>query len=600
MPIVRIEVEGRQIILHQLGGLGCATPEDLAGSTTFAEVVGLYVKALRERNSPLLEALPLDVDGPQGLAQLVGWLRALASTPLDRAATIVPSLAAVLDKRASLHEFVEGLYDFWRRHTRFLILHGEPGPNGRELRPYRAFAKTAELLTQLVRGLYRDGCENITGDHPQVYRQVAAGCSVGMVAVPKECKLPTGTQSVLASIPLIRQVLIVPPLIIDPPTNTRTGQFQRISENPLLNLTLDASKFLCYPARVGPLVIFVYFHQYFLELGGALANLFELATDDEIAAGPHAVFVYGAPAEAMAKYGSLPTVFFDDDTDNGLVAAIPREDRFGYFGYVKKMVLTLHNIVMMKRRRMPYHGAMTRIVMNDGASANVLMLGDTATGKSESLEAFRILGRDSVRELRIVADDMGSLEIGKDGRVLGYGTEVGAFIRLDDLQQGYAFGQIDRAIIMSPQKVNARAVLPVTGLDEVLHGYPVDIMLYANNYEEVDESHPIIERFATPDQALAVFREGAAMAKGTTTSKGLVHSYFANIFGPPQYKDLHDQLAKATFDAAFRSGAIVGQIRTRLGIPGYESRGPEEAAKALVALISGVGNGGVVSPIEAG
>ncbi len=49
-------------------------------------------------------------------------------------------------------------------------------------------------------------------------------------------------------------------------------------------------------------------------------------------------------------------------------------------------------------------------------------------------------------------------------------------------------------------------------------------MLYANNYEEVNESHPIIERFATPDQALAVFREGAAMAKGTTTSKGLVHS----------------------------------------------------------------------------
>ena len=47
MPIVRIEVEGRQIILHQLGGLGCATPEDLVGSTTFADVVGLYVKTLR-------------------------------------------------------------------------------------------------------------------------------------------------------------------------------------------------------------------------------------------------------------------------------------------------------------------------------------------------------------------------------------------------------------------------------------------------------------------------------------------------------------------------------------------------------------------------
>ncbi len=54
--------------------------------------------------------------------------------------------------------------------------------------------------------------------------------------------------------------------------------------------------------------------------------------------------------------------------------------------------------------------------------------------------------------------------------VLGYGTEIGAFVRLDDLQQGYAIGQIDRAIIMSPQKVNARVVLPVTTLHEVQRG----------------------------------------------------------------------------------------------------------------------------------
>jgi hypothetical protein len=197
-----------------------------------------------------------------------------------------------------------------------------------------------------------------------------------------------------------------------------------------------------------------------------------------------------------------------------------------------------------------------------------------------------VLGKDYIRELRIIADDMGSLEIDAQGRVLGYGTEIGAFIRLDDLQQGYAFGQIDRAIIMSPQKVNARAVLPVTTLGEVLHGYPVNILLYANNFEEVDESHPIIEQFPAPEQALNVFREGAAMAKGTTSAKGLVHSYFANIFGPPQYKTIHEELARQTFAAAFKAGVFVGQMRTRLGIPGLETRGPEEAAKELFSLIS--------------
>jgi hypothetical protein len=314
--------------------------------------------------------------------------------------------------------------------------------------------------------------------------------------------------------------------------------------------------------------------------------LFELATDAQIAKGPDAVYVYGAPPEMMKRYGELPTVFFDDEVNQLLIAAVPLEDRFGYFGYLKKMILTLHNVVMMKRGRMPFHGAMTRITLENGAAANVIILGDTATGKSESLEALRVIGEGRIRELEIIADDMGSIDITPDGDVIGYGTEVGAFVRLDDLQQGYAFGQIDRAIIMSPQKINARAVLPVTKIRNVLKGHQIDFFLYANNYEEIDEERSLIEVFSEWKQAIDVFRTGAAMAKGTTTSKGLVHSYFANIFGAPQYRDLHEQLAVKTFQAAFAKNVIVGQMRTRLAIPGYESRGPEAAARALLEMIA--------------
>jgi hypothetical protein len=49
---------------------------------------------------------------------------------------------------------------------------------------------------------------------------------------------------------------------------------------------------------------------------------------------------------------------------------------------------------------------------------------------------------------------------------------------------------------------------------------------------------------------------------------------------------LHEQLAINTFSVLFNSGVFVGQIRTRLGIPGYEAKGPEDAAKALLTLIS--------------
>ena len=76
------------------------------------------------------------------------------------------------------------------------------------------------------------------------------------------------------------------------------------------------------------------------------------------------------------------------------------------------------------------------------------------------------------------------------------------------------------------------------------------------------------------------------MSKGTTTSTGLVHCYFANIFGPAQRVELHDELARRTFEAAYAAGVYVGQLRTRLGIAGYEAEGPREAALALLDLIA--------------
>ncbi len=76
------------------------------------------------------------------------------------------------------------------------------------------------------------------------------------------------------------------------------------------------------------------------------------------------------------------------------------------------------------------------------------------------------------------------------------------------------------------------------------------------------------------------------MAKGTTTEKGIVHSYFVNIFGPVQYQELHEKLAKKYFKALFKSGVRVAQLRTRLGIPGLETKGPESAAEALFEVIS--------------
>ncbi len=579
MSLLRLDIDARQAVMHSEGSV-CARTQELVESEAFARVLGLYVDHCESHNPLLLQDL-----GLTGREQLLDLLRLLANNPIERVAGPWSGPGDFIAHRDRLHEFVEGLYDFWRRWDRILVVRADAPPRPGDKRPWRAFSEAVESLTRLVRDLYRDIAENITRDQPRVYRQVAAGAEVGVYAVPHRWPAPPRYRELLAGIPFVRQLLMYPPLLLDPPNNTRTGAFSEIADNPLDGLVLEREQWLCYPALVGRLVVFVYFHQRFAGLGLSLANLFEIASDQEIAGGPDAVFLYGVPGGALDRFGDLPTVFHDDRAGRLLVAAVPLEDRFGYFGYLKKMMLTLHNVAAMDRGVMPFHGAYTRLVLDDGSSANVVLIGDTATGKSETLEALRIAGDQRIRELRIVADDMGSLEVGADGRLRGYGTEIGAFVRLDDLRQGYAFGQLDRSIIMSPNRVNARVVLPVTSLEDVLRGYPIDYLLYANNYEPVDEAHPVVERFEQEQAALDVFRQGAAMSKGTTTATGLTQTYFANPFGAVQRIEQHEGLARQTFAAAFKAGCSLGSCarnwRCRRRV-----RRPSRAARALLDLIA--------------
>jgi hypothetical protein len=584
MPDKEFSQFGRQVVLNTEGEI-CGSGTELLRSPIFKRIVSQFCDELVKKDSPVVAIFRDFKERDGDWSAVVNLLRSLEENKIEDIAKLLPETQGFLESegRHDLHQFVESLYNYWRSFDRFMVLRSELGSGVHAQRPYRAFNSTVEKLTHVVRAAYRDICENITGSHPTIYRQVAAGFDVALIAVPKmNAGVPEDYRLLTENIPFIRQLWIQPPLIVDPPMNKRTGQFTRIPDNPFTDMRLKTNEWLCYPAQVGPLVIWVYFHESFIGLGCSLANLFELASDEQLKQVPDAIFFYGVPTEILKTYGDLPTVFYDDDKGGPLVGGIPAEPRFGYFGYLKKMILTLHNIAMMKKGCLPYHGAMLSISLKNGKTANILLMGDTATGKSETIEAFRTIGGEQIQSIDIIADDMGSLAIREDGKVLGYGTEIGAFVRLDDMQAGYAFEQIDRAILMSPYKVNARVVVPVTTLNIILKGYPVDYILYANNFEPTSEEKPILGFFQNATEALETFRGGKAMAKGTTTSSGLTETYFANVFGPPQYRDLHEPLAKKYFEAAYKSGAKVGQLRTQLGVDGFESKGPAEAAKALL------------------
>jgi len=560
----------------------CETAEELLASDKFRAVIDHSINYLKKRNSPLLGVFDGNAD-EAAVDDLVKTLSLLIKYESNIVPHIFDRSIPFLRDLQLLNDFVEHLYDYWRHFDRFIINDSEG--DRLDKRPYRTFNETIEQLTHLIRTVYRHVQENITGSHPTVYRQVRAGAEMAVISLPKEITWNDVKYNKLNSIPVIRQMLIYPPLVIQQPMNKRTGHFKRICQNPIDLVEFNPEEWLCYPAKVGKLIIMAYFNLNFIDLGLSMCNLFQLAEDADLEKKPDAVFIYGVPGDALDNLSTYSTVFCNDEPNSLFVGAIPDRLEFGYFGYLKKMILTLHNSIVMKSGNMPFHGAMVKILLHGDKQATILMMGDTGAGKSETLEAFRVLGEQQIREMKIIADDMGSIELDADDNPIGYGTEIGAFLRLDDLQPGYAYGHLDRSIIMNPSQVNARIVFPVTTFETIVRGHKIDYILYANNYEEIDNDHPVIERFDSPEWALEVFRGGAVMSKGTTTSTGLVHSYFANIFGPPEYRENHEKIVKKYFASFFKNGVFVGQMRTRLGIRGYETSGPREAALELLKII---------------
>src|SRR5699024_11481150 len=138
---------------------------------------------------------------------------------------------------------------------------------------------------------------------------------------------------------------------------------------------------------------------------------------------PDAIYLFGG------ENSKDQNVFYENK--NGLlIGYVNYTDKKDYFGYLKKMCLTLSNIISMKKSYLPIHGAGVNVVLQNGKTANVVILGDSGAGKSESIEAFRTLDTDYIKDMTVIFDGMVTFRL-KDDKVLAYGTVIGAFVMLD-------------------------------------------------------------------------------------------------------------------------------------------------------------------------
>lgn len=514
---------------------------------------------------------------------LIAVCRLLVSMKVDVIASAFPQYHALTEHRNDFLHLIEEIYNYWLGLERYSVLF-QRDQNTNLSRV--SFVDANSRFKDLILSFYRLIRVNITGNHPMVFRQMTAGINCGMVCHTNFWPIPTGYES-LKGIPFIDTILLETPFITYPKRNTRQGFFKETGQNPMSRISVNEHSFFCFPVKVGALLAYVYVHRDFLTHGVSLANLFQFAEENEIAGmRPDIILIFGGDtgSEEPEDY------YYLDKQNDMLVGMISHSMNYDYFGYMKKMMLTLHNIHQLHHGNLPIHGAMVKIVLKSGDMANIVIMGDSGAGKSESIEAFRSLADEYISDMTIIFDDMGTFALpsgqAEDGEPLrAYGTEIGAFVRLDDLDSGYAFKQLSRSVFMNPDKTNARLINPVATYDEIMAGEPVDVFLYANNYETVDSETTSLNFFDTKEEAIDVFKGGKRMAKGTTQEKGITTSYFANPFGPHQYQATTDKLIDTYFAYFYEQGIPVGELYTQLGVDGMENAGPEKAALDLFELI---------------
>lgn len=555
----------------------CDTKQKLLSSYGFKRVVEAFIQKIKKDDPIIYDHYIKSFKTDEDLIEsLIESFKLLTVFKIEEVIEVDNKYTAFFADKDLFIELIDLLIQFWKNLERYSIVRNSSLGDG--LQNVR-FIQANDLFNDLVLTTARRITETVNGFEQRVYRQKTVGATASLTLNDVNWNCPIEYKG-LTAIPFISTVVIRPPFITYTKRNTRDGIFQEHSQNPLENIALNEDDWFVFPAKVGTMLTFVYFHKDFMAHGIGLSNLFELAKESEyIGKKPDIIYVFGYPDGHEEKR----TFYYKDKKNDILIGYANYCDDIDYFGYMKKMLLTLHNVKQIEFNRLPIHGAMVNIVLKNGNESNIIIMGDSGAGKSESLEAFRTLNESYIRHMRVIFDDMGFLNKEADGSIKGYGTEIGAFVRIDDLDPAYAYEQLDRGIYTNPDKINARVTIPISTYEVISKGYKVDIMLYANNYEDADKKIVFHDDLA---KAIGIFEDGARKAKGTTTEKGLVKSYFANPFGPVQERAETEVLVRQYFKDMKDNGVKIGEIHTSLAIDGRSKEGPREAAEELFSLIN--------------
>lgn len=538
------------------------TIEELLNSDDFKMFLEDFIEDLKIHDHELASWMIKDREGDEITNHIIGILKAVTVISLDEGTHIKAK------DTPKFLDVVEKAYHFWRNKHRYSLIYSQ-NESGLLL---SRFLGADMRFNELIISLYRMIQEKVQGYRNSVYRQLQAGTNGSLFLNKFDLRI-SGKYQMLNSAYMIQKVMMRSPIIINLEHNKRIGTFTKTNEDPLSEYR-DYSDFFCFPIYVGSSLTYVYFHKDFTASAIGLANLFEFAPYDKLKAKPDAIILFGV------EDGKEETVYYYDEDNDIYVGKISYMPIIEYFGYFKKLALTLHNLVMINKGYLPIHGAMLNLYLKNGSHKGVCLMGDSGAGKSETIEALNRIGCE-IEKQELIFDDMGSMYINEKGEVVCIGTEIGAFVRLDDLDAASAYKDLDRSIFFNPGNTNSRVITPASTYQTIIHEHKVDIFLYANNYDDKRGINIIDD----VEEAKKIYVEGKRFALGTTNEKGLSSTYFANPFGPMQEKEKCDVIIDKVFKALKENHVLLGEIYSNLGLKNKGDGGINIAARELLELI---------------
>ena len=544
---------------------GCLTSEQLLKSYAFARYLKIYKKEFLE---------DLEKKGEKHSQEAKQKMDLIANLSLKDILQILErdSKGADLERDRAIVRFLDGCYHHYRKKSfsRLVRMHNEVVTTSAESQKTikTKISQKAENLSALIVQTRRKLLDKVGLGHG-VSRSHDASPNVTAAEISGHYGNIPSSYAKLAHTNLTVTADIKTGVHYDTSVNKRAFPFYELDHNPLNLDIFNPEDWVAVPLSVGKWLIIAYIHKSrgCIEMEPGLLNLFPFYKIDKSFVGkkPDGIFFFGFPGAPKEDLG-----FYHDKKNDLLIGMVPQFPEYGYFGYCKKPILTLHNVLAIVKGDFPLHCGCNRYVVGFD---------------KETDEPF-------ISEIFIKADDMGKAEFhkGEDNvvRLKFFGTEIGAFACLDGFSEQAKMQLIGREIGYNASAgTNARQIVPVAEENEVSTGSDLDLLLYINNYDLKKPGETMVDTSMSVDVAMKHFHDGRRCAAGSTqTGRGGTEiSYWANPF--PLLKDndgkiLHKELYEKYTNTEEELVSIIEKL---------VSKGEMEIGVAYSMLMAGVYEG---------